>query len=102
MEYNRYLLACFFHFYLLRSSIFSIFYFLFFKSINFIFFSRRKNIYLFYKNLYKKNVTQETVDGYVINNSNISFNELDHFFHTNYLIVLKTKFKTNYISNKTI
>ena len=82
MEYNRYLLACFFHFYLLRSSIFLIFYFLFFKSINFIFFSRRKKINLFYKNLYKQNDTQETIDGYVINNSNISFNELDHFFFT--------------------
>ncbi len=82
MKYNRYLFASFFHFYLLRSSVFLFFYFFFFKSINFIFLSRKKKIHLFFKKLYKFKSAEENYDGYVINNSNISFNELDHFFFT--------------------
>jgi len=82
MEYNRYFFACLFQFYLLRSSIFLFFYFFFFKSVNFIFFHRRKKINFFFNELSNSKNDVKKIDGYVINNSNISFNELDHLFFT--------------------
>ena len=80
MKYNKYLVASFFYFYLLRSPIFLFFYFFFFKGINFIFPSRKKRLKLFSEKSYNFGNTDKSAESYVIFNSNLSLNELDYLF----------------------
>lgn len=82
MDYKKYLISSFFQFYLLRSKSFSNIYSFFFKLVNFFILPRKKKLSLFCQKLEKFKKKINKFNGYVITNSNISFNDLDHFFFT--------------------
>ena len=81
MKFGKYYFLNFFQFYLLRSDIFLKIYFICFKIKRLLISNSRQRLKIFLKKINSLN-EQNLNEGYVINNSNISFNNIDHLFFT--------------------